>query len=174
MTSVSTILRAACAMLLAAQLSSGALAAPVPAAVNASGQATILTSLSVLRKGDLDFGQLIVAGAGTAVIDPVSGALTTTGPITAVGTAAHRAVFTATGSRNSVVLIRLPKSAVTLTRVGGTETMTVSNWTLDGVTNRRFPTGSSFDFGVGGTLSVAAGQVDGTYSGTFDVTIQYP
>jgi len=155
-------------------LSGGAAAAPVPATANATGRATILKSLSVLKKADLDFGKLLAGGAGTAVINPVSGALTTTGALTPVGSGAHRALFTATGSRNSVVLIRLPKNPVTLTRVGGTETMTVSNWTLDGSTNRRFPLGSAFDFGVGGTLNVAAGQADGTYSGTFTITVQYP
>jgi hypothetical protein len=148
--------------------------APVPASKNANGTATVLKSLSVLKLADLDFGELVVSGAGTAVIDPVSGALTTTGPLTPLGAPASRALFTATGSRNSVVLIRIPQSAITLTRVGGTQTMTVSNWTLDGTTNRRIPSGASFNFGVGATLNVAAGQADGTYAGTFPVTVQYP
>ena len=55
------------------------------------------------------------------MIDPNSGALTTTGGVVPMGGTAHRAVFTATGSSNSVVLIKLPKNPVTLTRVGGTE-----------------------------------------------------
>ena len=173
MTGFPIALRAACAIL-ALLTAGGATAAAVPAAVNASGQATILKSLSVLKKADLDFGKLIATGAGMAVIDPSGGPLVTTGALVAVGSFAHRALFTATGSRNSVVLIRLPKNPVTLTRVGGTQTMTVSNWTLDGATNRRFPTGSAFDFGVGGTLNVGAGQADGTYAGTFTVTVQYP
>lgn len=149
-------------------------AAPVAATQNASGKASILKSLSVLKQADLDFGELVVTGAGTAVIDPVSGALTTTGPITKIGATAHPATFTATGSKNSVVNIRLPSSAITLTRVGGGGTMTVSNWTLDGKTNRKFPLNSAFNFNVGGTLNIAAGQADGTYAGTFTVTVQYP
>lgn len=167
------ILRKAPAMLVLL-LSGGAAAAPVPATVQSSGRATVLKSLSLLKQDDLDFGQVIAAGAGTVVINPTSGALTTTGTVIPVGTAAHRATFTATGSRNSVVNIRLPKNPVTLTRVGGTQTMTVSNWTLDGATNRKVPLGNAFDFNVGGTLNVAAGQADGTYIGTFSVTVQYP
>ena len=31
-----------------------------------------------------------------------------------------------------------------------------------------------FDFKVGATLRPTAGQVEGVYIGTFDVTIQYP
>jgi hypothetical protein len=149
-------------------------AAPVPARTNASGTATILSSLSVLKKADLDFGEVVVAGAGTAVIDPTNGALTVTGPLTSIGATAHPATFITTGSRNSVVLIRVPTSPVTLTRVGGTETMTVSNWTLDGSNKRKIPLSDTFDFSVGATLNVGAGQVDGTYSGTFQVTVQYP
>ena len=152
----------------------GAGAAPVAAVTNAGGKAVVLSSLSVVKQADLDFGSLAVSGAGTAVIDPAGGVLSVTGGVAAIGTAAHRATFTATGSRNSVVLIRLPKNPITLTRAGGTETMMVSNWTLDGNANRKIPPGNAFNFGVGGTLNVAAGQVDGTYSGTFTVTVQYP
>ena len=148
--------------------------AAVVASRNSNGQAAVLGSLSVLKKSDLDFGALAVAGAGTAVIDPLSGTLTTTGGVTVLGSSAHPAIFTGTGSRNSVVNIRLPKSSITLTRVGGTETMTVSNWTLDGKTNRKIPPTQAFDFAVGGTLNVAAGQAEGTYLGTFTVTVQYP
>lgn len=151
-----------------------AVAAPVQATKNASGHAAVLKSLSVLKRADLDFGQLIVTGAGTAVMNPVTGTLSTTGGVTRLGTAAHAASFTGTGSKNSVVLIRIPKNPITLTRVGGTETMTVSTWTLDGSTNRKIPATSTFPFAVGGTLTVAAGQADGTYTGTFSVTVQYP
>ena len=149
-------------------------AAPVAATSNATGQATVLKSLSILKKADLDFGQLIVTGAGTAVIDPTTGTLSRTGGVTPLGTGAHAATFTATGSKNSVVHIRLPTSSTTLTRVGGGATMTVSNWTLDGGTNRKVPLTSAFDFSVGGTLNVAANQADGLYTGTFTVTVQYP
>lgn len=158
------------ALLLASSVS----AAPVAATKNAAGKATVLKSLSLLKIADLDFGELVVNGAGTAVIDPVTGATTTTGPVTPTGAAGHPATFTATGSRNSVVNIRLPSAAVTLTRVGGGGTMTVSNWTIDGKTNRKVPLNNAFDFNVGGTLNVAAGQADGTYTGTFTVTVQYP
>jgi hypothetical protein len=160
------------AVLLLSAATAGAV--PVPARTNASGKATILRSLSVLKKADLDFGGLAAAGAGTAVLNPANGALTVTGPLTSIGATAHAATFAATGSRNSVVLIRLPANPVTLTRVGGTETMTVSNWTLDGSAKRKIPLNDTFDFSVGATLNVGAGQADGTYAGTFQVTVQYP
>jgi spore coat protein U-like protein len=139
-----------------------------------AGQVALLSPLSVLKQGDLDFGTLVVSGAGTALVDPVSGSLATTGGVTKAGTAAHPALFTGTGSKNSVVHIRLPQNPTTVTRVGGTETMIVSNWTLDGPANRKIPPGSIFDFQVGATLGVNANQTAGTYTGTFSITVQYP
>ena len=133
-----------------------------------------MKSLSLLKQADLNFGELVVSGAGTAVVDPVSGTTSVTGPVTPVGTTAHPAVFIATGSRNSVVNIKLPNSPITLTRIGGGGTMTVSNWTLDGKTNRKIPLNSAFNFSVGATLNIGAAQADGVYTGTFAVTVQYP
>ena len=141
---------------------------------SADAEAAILSPLSVIKRSDLDFGTVVVTGAGTAVMNPVSGALTTTGAVVPSGTAAHPARFTATGSKTAVALIRLPKNPATVTRVGGTETMTVSNWTLDGAVNRRIPVTDTFDFAVGATLNVGAAQAEGTYVGTFSVTVQYP
>ena len=149
-------------------------AAPVAASLDATGQASILSSLSVLKQSDLDFGTLADTSAGTAVLDPLSGAFTTTGGVTVLGSGAHVATFLATGSKNSVVHIRIPTSPITLTRVGGGGTMTVSNWTLDGSANRKVPLSSTFSFAIGGTLNVAAAQAEGTYTGTFSVTVQYP
>ena len=157
---------------IALQLPAVAVGAPVSAP--STGKATVLKSLSVLKQADLDFGELVVSGAGTAVSNPVSGITSTTGLVTPIGSAAHAATFTATGSRNSVVIIRVPNSAVTLTRVGGGGTMTVSNWTLDGPVNRRIPLGNAFNFSVGATLNVGAAQAEGTYAGTFTITVQYP
>ena len=159
---------AAFALLVPATASAG----PVSSA--ATGTAALLSPVSVIKNSNMDFGTLVVTGAGTAVIDPVSGSLTTTGAVTKAGTAAHPATFISTGSKNAVVHIKLPTNPITLTRVGGTETMTVSTWTLDGATNRRIPGNNTFMFAVGATANVAAGQVNGKYVGTFTVTVQYP
>jgi hypothetical protein len=149
-------------------------AAAVAATRSATGQASVLSSLSVIKNSDLNFGTLVVSGTGTAVIDPTSGGLTTTGSVIQSGTAEHPALFTGTGSKNSVVHVRIPTTPVTVKRVGGTETMTVSNWTTDAPTNLKVPPSSTFTFKVGGTLNVGAAQAAGTYVGSFNVTVQYP
>ena len=165
-------LRLAGALLIAAP---SPLLAVTPAAQSSAG-ALVLRPLSLIKKKDLDFGTLAASTvAGTATVDPATGAVSVTGGVTALSTpASSAAVFVGAGSRNSPYQIRIPNAAITLTRSGGTETMTVSNWTLDGPTNRKVDINEAFEFNVGARLAVAANQVPGTYVGTFAVTVHYP
>ena len=155
-------------------LAAPAAVSAAPVAKPATGSVALLSPLTVLKWADLDFGTLVVTAAGTAVIDPLTGARTATGGVVPAGTNAHAAKFIATGNRNSVVNIRLPKNPITVKRVGGMQTMTVSNWTLDGNTNRKVSPSQTGDFAVGATLTVGANQTPGLYTGTFSVTVQYP
>jgi hypothetical protein len=149
-----------------------AFAAP-PAAI-AVGKALILFPVSVLKTKDMDFGFLSVAAtAGTAVLEPNADTLSTTGGVTAIGGAPHSAEFAGSALSSAVVNIKLPNRA-TLTRVGGTETMIADQFTNDGQPKRILAKAQSFTFRVGATLNVSANQAEGTYVGTFDVTVQYP
>jgi len=157
-----------------------ALPSPLPAATpaaEADAGAIVLRPLSLLKKKDLNFGTLATSPtAGTATLNPVTGVVTTTGGVTALplGTSPTPAVFVGAGSKNAPYQIRVPKNPITVTRVGGTETMTVTNWTLDGPTNRNVGANRAFQFNVGAQIAVAANQAGGTYIGTFDVTVHYP
>ena len=152
--------------------------APAPAApISADQSATtaILHPLEILKREDLDFGYVGVGAiAGTVVINPTTGAITSTGGALLLGGTAHPAMFTGAAKSSSVVIIRIPKQPITLTRVTGTETMTVSNFTLEGLDKRQAARNVAFDFRVGATLNVGANQAEGVYLGTFDVSIQYP
>jgi hypothetical protein len=166
-------LRLAAALLAAlSAMPSAAIAAPA----RATGTATIdlLSPLTIQKLQDLDFGTVAVTAAGTAVIDPMANSISTTGGLVAAGGTPHAALFRGAASQNSVVNIKLPKQPIALTRVGGTETVTVSNFTLDGPTKRQMAQATTFDIKVGATLTVPAGQMAGQYTGTFDVTAQYP
>jgi hypothetical protein len=114
-----------------------------------------------------------VTTAGTAILDSSSDAVTTTGGVLFAGGFPHAAQFAAVSPSKNVVQIKLPKQAATLTRVGGTETMTVDTWTINGALLRTLVAHETFNFKIGGTLHVGASQVEGTYTGTFDVTINY-
>jgi len=146
-----------------------------PAAATSGADAIVLKPLTLLKVEDMDFGALFPsAAAGTATIDPYTGAVSVAGGVTLGPGPTTAALFTGAGTRRAPVIIRLPKNPITLTRTGGTETMTVSNWTLDGNSTRLINAFEAFEFRVGGQLNVAANQADGTYVGSFDVTVVYP
>ena len=156
-----------------------ALLAPVSAqAATATPQAKamigVLHPLTLVLKGDLDFGTIAKTGAGTAVIEPVANVMTTTGGVVPLAGTPTAATFIGAAGSSSVVIIRIPNGNVTITRVGGTETMIVNNFTLQGQNKRNMARQESFEFRVGATLNVGAAQADGSYVGTFDVTVQYP
>jgi hypothetical protein len=140
---------------------------------NATSTAKVILPAQITKLFDLDFGFVTVTSAGTAIVDSNTGNVTTTGGVLFAGGLPHAARFEAVSPSKTVVHIRLPKKAVTLTRSGGTETMTVDTWSLNGVDTRNVVAHETFDFAVGGTLHVAANQAEGTYAGTFDVTIDY-
>nr|WP_276591702.1 DUF4402 domain-containing protein [Sphingomicrobium nitratireducens] len=134
--------------------------------------------MSVTKLDDLDFGTVTVtgAGAGTITIDPNEdgvAAIAATGPLS-VGSDAHAAKFGGAAVKKTVVIIRVPKKDVLMTRQGGTEQMRISDFTVEGNDKKTLAALESFDFKVGGTLHVEDGQVEGLYEGTFNVEIQYP
>lgn len=140
----------------------------------AQANAALIFPLTVVTKNNMDFGYVGVAGAGTAVIEPNTGALSVTGGVTALGGTPRPATFLGAARSAAVVNIRVPNQPITLTRAGGTETMQVRAFTLQGTDKRSLARMESFEFNVGATLVVAAGQVEGLYTGSFDVTVQYP
>jgi hypothetical protein len=149
-------------------------AAPVAPNKNATATVTITPPASVRKLEDLYFAYLTVTTAGTAVVDPNTDTMTTTGGVIHVADVPYSALFEAVSPVKNVVIIRIPRIPATLTRVGGTETMTVDTWTLAGSANRNVVVQQPFSFKVGGTLHVNANQVEGLYLGNFTVDIQFP
>jgi hypothetical protein len=167
------------AFLLRLALTALLVAAPWPLlaatpATQATGRADLLHPLTLQKVEDMDFATIIVSGAGTAVIDPSTNTMATTGGALLAAGTPHAAHFRGAASSNAVVIIKLPKQPVTMTRVGGTQTISLSKFTLDGPSKRTMAQIPTFEFRVGGTITLAAGQAQGTYVGTFDVTAQYP
>lgn len=149
-------------------------AAPVAAPVPPAAEAALMRPLTLVKLKDMDFGYLGAVAAGTAVIDPMTDAMSVTGGVTLLGGSPHAARFAGSTYSSAVVIIRVPNGTILLTRAGGVETIAVNNFTLDGQSKRTLAQAGVFEFAVGATLRPAAGQVEGVYTGTFDVTIQYP
>lgn len=130
--------------------------------------------LTLTKLADMDFGYLGVTTAGTAMIDPVTNTMAVTGGVIRLGGSPHAARFAGATSSSAVVNIKIPSRTVLLTRVGGTQTIALTDFTLDGQSKRTMARAGVFEFAVGATLRPAANQMEGVYTGTFDVTIQYP
>lgn len=147
-------------------------AANAATTATATATAEVLSTLSVSADTALDFGQIAANTGGTVTVNADS-SVSKTGALVSTGTRAP-ATFTVVGSKGAIVALTLPSSAATLTRSGGTETMSLSGWNSNpnGAFQLDATTGSS-TFSVGGTLTVANAQVAGVYSGTFDVSVEY-
>jgi hypothetical protein len=150
----------------------------------AKGDAIVVRSLSFFKVDDLEFGSMIAsATAGTVVVDPF-GARTKTGGVTLVGGLVQPSSFAGRGANNQSVQISLGANSIQLTRVSGTQKMTVDTFIIGSTptaqltTNPRVFVISSatgiFTFPVGATLRVGANQTAGNYVGTFSITLVYP
>lgn len=145
---------------------------------SATATATVVTPIGITKTVDMNFGNLAVsASAGTVVLTP-AGARSVTGGVNLTadpGTVAA-ASFDVTGESNFTYSITLPSTDYTLTRVAGSETMTVNTF----VSTPTVGTGGTLTAGsqtltVGATLNVSGSQVAGTYTNAtgFDVTVNY-
>lgn len=155
-------------------LAPAAMAAPIAAPAPPQAQAALMRPLTLTKLADMDFGNLGVTTAGIAVINPVTNTMSVTGGVIRLGGTPQAARFAGATSSSAVVNIKIPNRPVLLTRVGGTETIALDSFTLDGQSKRAMAQAGVFEFAVGATLRPAANQLEGVYTGTFDVTIQYP
>lgn len=164
---------AGAAVIAALTLASAAQAAPVTA--QATARAEIVQALTVTNTADLDFGSIALSGvAGTVVVD-TNGAATCTN-VTCYGTTSA-ASFDVTGSFNKTLTVSIP---VTTTLGNGTDTIALNNYTTSAaaVAGETYYTmvldGSGLGtFSVGGTLNLQGTESEGTYTGTFDVAVDY-
>ncbi len=165
-----------------------ALPAPVQAkekvTVQARAEAVIVSQLSFFKVDDLVFGRIAAGNtAGTVVLSPSGVRTKTGGVLLAAGLPAQPAAFAGKGSFNQQVSISVNATSRTLTRVGGTETMTMDTFVIGSTPTavlstaplafRIANTSGIFQFPVGATLRVGARQAPGTYTGTFSLTLNY-
>ena len=139
-----------------------------------STQVAIVTPLSLINTDTLRFGSIIAGTtAGTVTIDPFTEGRITTGGATAYGGAVSAGKFTGASDGTSHLKIDVPVGSITLTRIGGGATMLVDNFTINGNKNNWVPGGTIYTFNVGARLRVNANQMAGTYTGTYNVTVNY-
>jgi Domain of unknown function (DUF4402) len=161
---------------LAALALSLASAPAMAATITGTVELVIVEPFTIVKLQDLEFGSVLPsAAAGTVTINPNTLARTTAGGVTAAPGGHNPAEFITRGSPGRRVLVRLPTGTVTLARIGGGATMTVSNFTRNGAPPTSTPLDAAgyLTFRVGGRLNVGANQLPGRYTGSFTVEVQY-
>lgn len=151
---------------------------PVPVEV------IIVSQLSFFKVDDLSFGRIIPGTtAGTVTVAPAGGRTTTGGVRLATGGIVQPATFAGKGSQNQTLTLSINATSRTLTRVGGTQTMTMdsfligstppTNLTVAPLTFRITSSTGMFEVPIGARLQVGANQAPGVYQGNFTLTLNY-
>ncbi len=162
--------------------------APAHAQFNGTTVAFVVERLSIANTVDLQFGAIIAGTATGNVTVAPTGARTTTGGATAAGGTVTAAEWVGFGRRNQQVRISFGAPTIQITRVSGTQTMTVRNFVIqalvaNGLTQigagngppryRISSTNGLFLFTVGAQLVVGANQTPGNYKGDYTLTVDY-
>jgi Mat/Ecp fimbriae major subunit len=159
---------AGAALLACVSTSAGA----VSPAQQATATARVFKPLTIELQQNLDFGTLVLAGAGAwsgqVIAMDQAGALTGCGGNVACSGSPLPAKYKLVGTNNAVVTISCP--AFSLTGPG-----TLAFTPNAPATVNLGATGSTTGvvFGIGGSITLASTTADGIYSGTFAVTADY-
>ncbi len=143
------------------------------ATASATASATIVQAITVTQVANLNFASIAPsATGGNVTVDTADTRTACTGSQFCSGTVTS-ASFSVAGAASYGYSITLPTAAVTLTRVSGTETMSVSTFAHNKGGTPALSAAGADTFKVGATLAVGANQVAGVYNGTFNVTVDY-
>lgn len=150
---------------------SGAAHAADQASASVGASADVITLLTVTKNDDLVFGKFVVnnASAGTVVVAAADGARSQTGGVDLIAsTGVQAGRVTVAGQTGIAYTVSLPAS-VNLT--SGDNTMALGSFTTD-QTSLTELSGETI-VKIGGTLTVAAAQAPGAYTGSFTVSANY-
>lgn len=176
MSSVSSLIRRS--TLAAIAVAAGTLA-PAPALAvapnqNANATAKIVKPLTLTWVQDLDLGT-IVLGTGTwgaTNVGITSGGLFTCGNTNVSCSGATKpAQYRVTGTNNQRVFITAPN----VTLINQSDSTKTLQLTVDnpGFVDLANSGNTGLTFGLGGSIAVSSATVDGTYTGQFNVTVNY-
>lgn len=147
-------------------------------AVNVDITASILSTLNITQGEDLEFGTIDPHPLGdTITIDASAGAVTTASTLKGSGvTAAKSGTITLQSGSDLNVVLTFAGAPITLTHTNNTDTMTVTDFVDNSQGQAAAPfvhTAGISTINIGGALVVPASAVDGDYSGTVVVTLNY-
>jgi Mat/Ecp fimbriae major subunit len=140
------------------------LGASSPAALAACNKAITVTEMQ-----QMNYGTIAVTSGGGTVTMAANGTVSAPGGFTVTGITAP-GTFQVTGTNNCVVTISFVAGSLT----GPGTAMQIQNFTTNaGASPTLNPAGGVLTFNVGADLVVNSGQLGGSYSGAYTVTVIY-
>ena len=141
---------------------------------NATATARVVKPLTLTWVRDLDLGTIVLSGAGAWSGANVGitrgGVFSCANANTTCSGSTQTAQYKVTGTNNQVVTVNAPNVTLTEPVSGSTLLMTVDS---PGTVNLGNSGATGLTFDLGGQITVASNTPDGTYSGTFNVTVNY-
>jgi hypothetical protein len=139
-------------------------------ALAASNGWAFINPIAISNTQPLAFGKF-AAGSGGSVTVSAAGARSAGGGVVLVSSVSSAAQFSVSGDPNLTYSITLPANgAVVLS--SGANTMALSNFSSSPSVGQ-LSAGGTQTLTVGATLTVGSSQATGSYSGSFDVTVNY-
>lgn len=138
---------------------------------SANATATVMQSIAITKNADLAFGAFSPSTGGTVVMSTGSARSATGAVVLSSSATGNRAQFTVTGTSGATYAITLPSNG-TVTIASGANTMAVNNFTSNPSGTGTLTGGTEVVY-VGGTLTVGNAQASGSYTGTFNVAVEY-
>ncbi len=144
-------------------------------AAQGTATASISSPVGVSVLSDLAFGHIVPATGGTVTIDPDTAVRSLTGGVILVNSVHHPALFSVIGTPNKPYHVHILSSTITISNPQGAtmQALLSDSSILNGSKNYKFDAAGNATFNIGGTLTVAANQAKGEYSGTFTVDVSY-
>ncbi|MFN2099335.1 DUF4402 domain-containing protein [Altererythrobacter sp. MF3-039] len=149
---------------------------------NATADATaeVLQALTLVEDGTvLDFGSMVVTGAGTVTLDSANSLDCTDASIVCSGTTSVTGFDISGGNAGLVVDISFTSASVNLVRQTTAGTLASDVIVLDSFTTSAtgdqvtLDGGGAGSFTVGGTINFDGSEVPGIYDGTYNVSVAY-
>jgi hypothetical protein len=149
------------------------------ASTSASSTAVVIEPMAISKDVDLVFGQFAPGTGGAVTVSTNGGRTTDTTILSTTGNVPKAAQFTVSGANNATFSVTITNTSL---EDGNGETMALTTFSdnsaagaTDGgnVSDGLLSGSGAQSIYLGGTLTVDAAQVSGSYNGTVTTTVQY-
>lgn len=128
--------------------------------------------IAISNTQGLVFGRFVAGSGGAVTVSPAGGRSASGGVVLVPSGPGAAAQFVVSGDANLSYAISLPGNGV-VSLTSGVNSMAVNNFTSSPSPTGTLGAGGTQTLFVGATLSVGSNQASGSYTGAFDVTVNY-